>query len=187
MREKLLKVKSDGRTGAVMNQIIFNKALIKFFWLLSGVTILLMSVFGRGLQFWVADTIGYGMAAWIMGLSMLAVIALVIFWLLKNNKPRQWVHLTWFIALFLIVPLFLGRVEERMHFITFGLFGALSMALFPPRYAYLICILGAAGDELLQFYLPDRVGDWRDVAFNAVASIGAAIFVHTTLLSRKNR
>lgn len=166
---------------------MINKPLIRILWLLSGVTILLMSVFGRGLQFWVSDTIGYGIAAWFMGLSMLAVIALLISWLLKNNEHRPWLNLTWFLPLFLIVPLFLERVEERMHFITFGLFGALSMSLFSPRFAYIVCILGAAGDELLQFYLPDRVGDWRDVAFNVLASIGAAIFVHTTVLSRKNR
>ena len=90
-------------------------------------------------------------------------------------------------TLFLIVPLLLERVEERMHFLTFGLFGALSMALFAPRYAFIICLLGAGGDELLQFYLPDRVGDWRDVAFNALASFGAAIFFHTTVLFRRNR
>ena len=170
-----------------MNQNMTNKGLIGIFWILTGVTILVLSVIGRSLQYWVAETIGYGLAAWILGLSMLVGIGLLISRVLKDNERPPWVHLVWFVPLFLIVPLFLERVEERMHFLTFGLFGALSMALFAPRYAFIICLLGAGGDELLQLYLPDRVGDWRDVAFNALASFGAAIFFHTAVLSRRNR
>lgn len=166
---------------------MINRSQILFFWLLTSFTIPLLSVFGRGLQFWVADTIGYGLAAWILGLTMLVVIGLLTYRLLKDNQRPPWVHLAWFLPLFLIVPLLLERVEERMHFLTFGLFGALSMALFSPRHAFIICILGAAGDELLQFYLPDRVGDWRDVAFNALASFAAAIFFHIAVLPRRNR
>jgi len=179
--------KNDERTGSATNQDMINRRLIRIFWLLNGMTIVLLSVFGRSLQYWVAETIGYSLAAWILGLSMLVLIGVFIFGLLKDNERLPWVHLVWFVPLFLIVPLFLERVEERMHFLTFGLFGALSMALFAPRYAFIICILGAGGDELLQFYLPDRVGDWRDVAFNALASFGAAIFFHTTVLFRRNR
>jgi VanZ family protein len=166
---------------------MINKRLIRFFWLLTCVTILLMSVFGRSLQVWVAETIGYRMTAWILGLSTLVIVGLLISRLLKENERPPWVHFAWFLPLFLVVPLLLERVEERTHFMTFGLFGALSMALFPPRYALITCILGAAGDELLQFYLPDRVGDLRDVAFNALAALGAALFVYTAVLSRGNR
>ena len=170
-----------------MNQNMTNKRLIGIFWILTGVTILLLSVFGRNLQYWVAETIGYGLVAWILGLSMLVGIGLLISTVFKDNERPPWVHLVWVIPIYLIVPLLLERVEERMHFLTFGLFGALSMALFAPKYAFIICILGAGGDELLQLYLPDRVGDWRDVAFNAVASFGAALFIHTVVLSRRNR
>lgn len=84
----------------------------------------------------------------------------------------------WFMPLFLIVPMLLERVEERLHFLTFGIFGALSILLFSPRLAFIVCLLGSAGDEVLQFYLPDRVGDWRDVAMNSLASLGAAYFVY---------
>lgn len=160
-----------------------HRGLIIIFWLLSGVTIVLMSIFGRSLQLWVVDTLGYSMLAWIMGLSMLVVIGVLVFWLSTNNDRPPWLHLAWFLPLFLILPLFLGRVEERMHFISFGLFGALSMLLFAPRHAYIICILVASGDELLQLFLPDRVADWRDIAFNALASFGAALFVYTSVLS----
>lgn len=166
---------------------MLNKRLIGIFWLLTVAMILLLSVFGRSLQFWVAETIGYGLAAWILGISMLVMIGLPVSRILIDNERPPWMHLVWFIPLFLIAPFLLERVEERMHFLTFGLFGALSMALFAPRYALIICLLGAAGDELLQFYLPDRVGDWRDVAFNALASFGAAMFFHTAVLSRRNR
>lgn len=164
-----------------------NRRRIAAFWLSTGFAILLLSLFGRSLQYWVVNTVGYGLAAWLLGLSMFVGTGLLISRLFKDNQRPPWVHLAWFLPLFLIVPLLLERVEERVHFLTFGLFGGLSMALFPPRAALVICFLGAAGDELLQLYLPDRVGDWRDVAFNALASFGAAIFFYTAVLSRRNR
>ena len=53
--------------------------------------------------------------------------------------------------------------------------------LFRPRVAFAICIIVSAADELLQYYLPDRVGDWFDVAMNALASVAAAIFIWLTI------
>ena len=39
-----------------------------------------------------------------------------------------------------------------------------------------ICLVVSGGDELFQWVLPDRVGDWRDVAMNIAACLlGAAV------------
>ncbi len=102
---------------------------------------------------------------------------------LKHRKLSiPYVHLFWFAVVFLVLPLFLERVEERLHFLTFGLFGAFSMLLFKPRYALMMCILFSGADELLQFFLADRVGDWRDVGMNCLASLGAGMFVWITMI-----
>jgi VanZ family protein len=136
-----------------------------------------LSYFGRPLQYWIRDSIGYSVFAWIIAILSLLLISALFYWV--KNKPVQFPfrHLTWFLPLYLVLPFLLERVEERVHFISFGLFGFLSMIIFAPRVAISLCLFVSAGDELLQYFLPDRVGDWRDVAFNILASIGSALFV----------
>lgn len=151
-----------------------------FYWISVSTAIVLLSVYGRPLQYLVADSIGYTVAAWIIGLTLLMTISLFLYALKKYEVKLSWFHIVLLCILFLVLPLFLERVEERLHFLTFGLFGVVSLLLFSPRFAFTVCILGAAGDELLQLYLPDRVGDLRDVAMNCVASMGAAYVVYST-------
>jgi hypothetical protein len=83
-----------------------------------------------------------------------------------------------FVAVAVIV-LVLDRPEERLHFVTFGFYGFFTAALFAARSLLLALVLVAlfSGlDELYQWWLPDRVGDWRDVAMNMLAgSIGLVL------------
>ena len=146
-------------------------------WILLLICIPLLSIFGRNLQYWVADTIGYTTAAWIIGILIFVSISAYLIWLNRNSYQIPWKHLIWFIPLFLILPLLLELVEERLHFLTFGLYGAMSIMLFQPRLAFSICLVVSLGDEVLQYFLPDRVGDWKDVLMNSVASVAAASFV----------
>lgn len=156
--------------------------LLRLSWLVILVLIPLLSINGRGLQYWVAETIGYTVAAWVIGLCMLLLVSSYLASLKVRGISIPYIHLLWFIAIFLIAPLFLDRVEERLHFLTFGLFGALSMLMFKPSIAITFCLLLSGADELLQFYLPDRVGDLRDVAMNALASMSSGLFVWLSLL-----
>ena len=160
-----------------MNPSKVKQSLMWMCWLSILVFIVLLSIYGRPLQYLIADSIGYTATAWILGLTMLAVLCFSLYSLTRFKFRLPWFHLVWFLPLFLMLPLLLDRVEERMHFLTFGVFGAVSILLFNPRPAFMVCIIGSAGDELLQFYLPDRVGDLRDVAANCLASLGAAYFV----------
>jgi VanZ family protein len=75
------------------------------------------------------------------------------------------------VLLFVSIISYLPRSEERLHFFTFGLFGFLSKRLLPTWLAIVSIITWSGGDELFQAWLPDRVGDWRDVGMNVVASI----------------
>jgi len=170
-----------------MNPFPINRSLLWSSWLLVCVFIGLLSLYGRPLQYWVADSIGYTLAAWIIGLSLLTIICLFSYSLYRFKLQLPWFHFIWFLPLFLILPLLLERVEERLHFLTFGAFGAISILLFNPRLAFIVCISGAAGDELFQFYLPDRVGDWRDVAMNCLASLGAGYFIYSTVKVNSER
>lgn len=145
-------------------------------WFCALVSIPVLSIFGRKLQFWVADTVGYTVAAWVIGIALFMCVSLLLVYVSSKRMPVHSFHLVWFVGVFLILPFFLDRVEERLHFLTFGFYGALSMFLFKPKLAILLCLLLSGGDELLQLYLSDRVGDWRDVAMNALASLSAGLF-----------
>lgn len=143
-------------------------------WLLLLVVIPLISVFGRPLQRGVKSMMpGTGLALLFGVLSLLLLIGLAL-WLGRDGKPGRVWHLAWLVPLFLLLPLNLPLVEERLHFVLFGGFGFFSMLLFPPAAALLVALLGSGLDELLQWALPDRVGDWRDVGVNALASLGGA-------------
>ena len=146
-------------------------------WLLILCLIPALSYFGRTLQYGIRDSMGYGVFAWIIAtLSSLLMIALLI-WIKRKHQVLPLLNLAWVLPLYLVLPLLLERVEERVHFISFGLFGFISMMLFSPRIAFMLCVLLSAGDELFQHFLPDRVGDWHDVGINIVASFGTALFV----------
>lgn len=170
-----------------MNLSKVKQSLIWMCWLSVLVFIVLLSIYGRPLQYLIADSIGYTTTAWILGLTMLTVLCFSLYSLFKFKFRLPWFHLVWFLPLYLMLPLLLDRVEERMHFLTFGVFGAASILLFNPRLAFMVCIIGSTGDELLQFYLPDRVGDLRDVAMNCLASLGAAYFVYVTKQANTDR
>jgi len=83
---------------------------------------------------------------------------------------------TFFLAMTYDIP------EERFHFLQYGLLGYLIYALFFNRRRLpevpALCLVAFIGgsDELVQYFLPSRVGDMRDVVMNAVAGLsGVAV------------
>ena len=157
-----------------------NGLLLSWFLLLA--LIACLSVYGRTLQAeskqWLS---GNGMAvAFVAATLLLCVLAMR--WALKNHGRKIFWHLLWLIPLFVIYPLNLHIVEERLHFILFGGLGFITLLLWRPLPGLLWCCLAAGGDELLQWFLPSRVGDWRDVGFNLLACLGGAAFA---VLGRK--
>ena len=94
------------------------------------------------------------------------------------------------ITTLLVTALFMpGLPEERLHFLTYGLLGWLicwsieameknslwskTSWLLP---CLLVCLAGGI-DELIQWWLPVRVFDVRDILFNGVAGMmGIALF-----------
>jgi len=153
-----------------------NSIIIQILWLLTLVTIPLLSIFGRPVQRFLKENLSHNQITIILGLVLLVLSFKAIYWLIRRHSYRRVWHLLWFVPLFIIAPYFMPVVEERVHFIVFGCFGFLSMLIFPPRTAIALCISISVLDEGLQWYLPDRVGDWFDVSINMLASVAGAIF-----------
>lgn len=139
-------------------------------WLMLLVSVPLLSVFGRDLQQLLARHYTGQQLAWAIALALGLLTTVAVVLLLRSRRAAGAWQLLWFIPLFLIAPHFLSIVEERVHFIVFGLLGFFTLKLFPRTFAYALCLLMAVADEGLQWSLPDRVGDLRDVAVNLVAA-----------------
>jgi len=71
----------------------------------------------------------------------------------------------------------LERPAERIHFLEYGLLGFLLCRAFEGEqwlrtvYAGMMVIAVGAVDEIIQWFLPMRVGDLRDVLFNALGGL----------------
>jgi len=161
---------------SLYNQI----TLIRILWVMVFIFIPLLSIYGRGIQMFLRDNLSTTQFTAITAIVLLALCIKAVYWLIKKHALKKIWHLGWFIPLFFILPFFMPIIEERVHFIVFGSFGFLSMLIFSPRIAIAICLAVSALDEGLQWHLPDRVGDWADIAINTLASLGAAAIVYIT-------
>lgn len=155
---------------------------LRISWLFLLMFIPLLSYSGRSLQNMLnqivsADNLG------ILLVILLSALALVAGrWLYHTNPSKFVISIIWFIPLFIVIPLMLPLAIERVHFIVFGIFGFVSLLLWRKMPGLLICGFMAGMDELFQWWLPDRVGDFRDVIINMLAVYGGALFA----LSGKN-
>lgn len=135
----------------------------------------LLSYSGRNLQYFLNNHITAEALGMVLGLLLLFLVFIGGYWLYRVNSKVQWLTLLWFVPLFIIVPMLLPVAIERMHFIVFGLFGFVSLQLWAKSPGLLVCLLVAVLDEVFQWWLPDRVGDLRDVLINVVAVYGGAL------------
>jgi len=81
------------------------------------------------------------------------------------------------IAIMAAVAYQLEIPEERVHFLEYGLLGILVQKTARQStwvqfgMASLFVVLVGVGDECIQWWLPNRVGDLRDVGINALAGV----------------
>ncbi|MBD3669803.1 MAG: VanZ family protein [Gammaproteobacteria bacterium] len=146
-------------------------------WIITLVCMPLLSLFGRQLQHGLLASIGREVATLMITVPLLALCALGVLWL-RRRSSRWYLHLIWIVLLFAALPLALERFEERMHFVMFGIFGFSSYMLYPLKGALMAVYAMSGGDELLQWWLPSRVGDWRDVFMNLLAGTGGLLLAH---------
>ncbi len=158
---------------ATMLQMAGRRAAFRA-WLFLLVAIPLLSAGGRPLLNTLRPLLPVEWLALLLFLASLLALSACAIWMRRQSGGYRTALLLagWMIPLFLLLPFTLPVVEERIHFLLFGAFGFFSMLLFPLSVAVMVALLGAGLDELWQWVLPDRVGDWRDVGINAIAGIG---------------
>lgn len=154
-----------------MNKTYLKSRIPFLIWLISIGLILSLSVYGRKLQsqfFSQIDTMWFAIAVYSFFFLVLCV-------LYKNRK----VYAISSFTLLGAVLLFSGGVLavytkfllpiETIHFLVFFCFGWLTVVVFGVKRGLFVVLAVAVSDEILQIYLPDRVGDIHDVAINALS------------------
>jgi len=120
-----------------------------------------------------------------VALVLLIAAVLVLRSLLRRRPGRRGLAVIGAFALvFVLLLVFMGRAEERLHLVEYGLVAAFIYRALMERRLHgamtraspaLVAVLLTAGfgwlDEGVQALLPSRVYDLRDVAFNAVAGL----------------
>lgn len=153
------------------------KPLISVLWVIVLAAIPLFSRFGRMFQGYLAETIGRTGIGWLLGsgVSVLLVFAAIL--LVRKSGIRGLIHLVWMIFLVTGLMMYLKNNPERWyHIILFGPLGFLSVQAFSIRTGTEIALSVAFLDELLQHFLPNRVGDFVDVIINAVCAGTGIVF-----------
>ena len=145
-------------------------------WIFVGALIPVMSFYGRPLQRFISDRLDGGDLAPVMGGALVVAAGASLAWMARRRSKKVLWHGLWLLAAMLVITKLLPNATEWFHFILFGLFGLLATRLWRAAAAVAICLAVSGGDELLQWVLPDRVGDLRDVAMNIAACLlGAAV------------
>ncbi len=147
-------------------------------WLATLIAIPTISYYGRRLEHLLRDNIGRAGIGWALAVSVVAVLILAGYFLVRSLGPRGLLHLLWMLLLAAGLMYYLRRHPARWYHIPlFGAFGFLSVRLFSVRTGAEIAFAFAVLDEVFQHYLPDRVGDFEDIIVNAVCA-GAGIVLY---------
>ncbi len=121
--------------------------------------------------------------------SFLIIIAILVFYYFIRRGITEAVMVVIPVILSLFWLFHLERPEERIHFIEYGILGILAFKAFGKglkkiMIAILFVLLIGTLDEIIQFILPNRVGDIRDVILNVT---GGSLGVWTGLLYKSNK
>ncbi len=146
--------------------MVNEKLRVMFYpWAVSLLAIPLLSIFGRPLQLALYESVSLSLLSFCV-YSLLAACVLSYLVLLQRagGFVDSW-HLLWLAGLTWYCYGNLHFVE-KIHLLLFGTFGFLSYLLFSRKTALLAGISLSLLDELLQYFLASRVGDWRDVRLN---------------------
>lgn len=103
--------------------------------------------------------------------TVLLVIAIVFLFLLSKKITLKYFFTSILpILLVLTFIFFMVLPEERIHFIQYGILGFFVFEASNRRIVFTLLFVFSAGaiDEIIQHFLPNRVGDLRDVAMNAM-------------------
>ena len=146
-------------------------------WAVNLAAIPAFSLFGRPVQRYLADTIGRPAIAWILGAIVLLLLLAAGSVLVRKAGPAGLLHLAWMTLLAAALMYYVRQYPARWwHIPLFGGFGFLSVRLLSTRTGMEIALALAFLDEVLQHFLPDRVGDIDDMVINALCAGAGIIF-----------
>ncbi len=141
------------------------------YWLLTVAAIFSISVFGRKLQQIIMERLSQKLIAFIVFAFLFLVLA--VLW---RNKEHYHVSAKMILIAAVMLALAVAAVSlqylypiEAVHFLIFSWFGWISTAVFGPLYGAAAIFSIAIGDEILQHFLPSRVGDLHDVVVNLLS------------------
>ncbi|WP_457643025.1 VanZ family protein [Persephonella sp.] len=107
-------------------------------------------------------------------INILLVVLLGILFYLFRDRLRKLLIILPFIVIVAVIFISLDRPEERAHFIQYEILGIMAFKLFGVysfkgliMSVFFVFIVGAV-DELIQWFLPNRVGDVKDVLLNLI-------------------
>ena len=94
-----------------------------------------------------------------------------------RKEIRKLILLSVCLLVILLIAFEIDKPAERIHFIQYGILGFLSMRILKNGiykslvFSLIIIFMVGALDEIIQHFLPNRVGDVRDVIFNILGGI----------------
>ncbi|MCD4779083.1 MAG: VanZ family protein [Candidatus Omnitrophica bacterium] len=124
----------------------------------------------------------------IINVTLLSAAGFIVFFFYKKKAFANPLKIVLFLLVLTVYALscyFLKQPEERLHFIEYGLltlfcFNALrfhfsSKGLYVLSWT-LVTIFGY-GDEVIQYYLPNRYFQWKDVGLNSLSAMLAVALI----------
>jgi hypothetical protein len=149
-------------------------------WAANFALIVALSVFGRRLQRAAAATVSRETLGALVIIALVVALVGVLVALRLGCGRDAALRATVVVPLLALGLWLVPLPEEQLHFLVFGVFGALTFALFAPGRATAIAIAVAIADELLQGALPDRFFDVRDIAMNSASALAGGWLLRGT-------
>lgn len=151
-------------------------------WLLVAAWVLVIMAtlpFARAIRDALKDVVGDGIFIVAVVIAIIASAGLAVAHLGRTNSLKS-ANVFWLIVVFATILTLSARVQypiEAVHFVQYGVLGLLAYGAFAHRIydlgvyaaAMLFCAIIGIVDETIQWALPDRVWDIRDIGFNAMA------------------
>lgn len=112
--------------------------------------------------------------------GILVVGGLSFFIFIFKNSERDYGRLALILGVLIIgtaVAMGYGIPEERVHFLEYGILGYLMLKAttyswrMPFFASFILVFIVGIGDEAIQWFLPNRVGDMRDVFMNSFGGL----------------
>ncbi len=126
---------------------------------------------------------------------LLTGLVITAFGFTKKSRPIEWlIYIVVFISLIMVFTRSGISMVERTHLFEYGLvsvliFNALlerkSSMLASTLLAFLITTILGSIDEILQYFLPNRVFDWLDILRNTIAGFVGISLNSLIILLRK--